>query len=62
MDPVIWGILAYPIAYQTGNERSEDLPAWLTYWYYNQECQHSAINYPTPAGLRSVNDPRRLCI
>lgn len=38
---------AYAIAYRTSEERAAILPAWLR--YYNQERQHSALNYFTPA-------------
>jgi len=37
---------AYAIAYRTSDERSLALPAWLR--YYNQERQHSALNYRSP--------------
>ncbi len=37
---------AYAIAYRTSEERREALPAWLR--YYNEERQHTAINYSTP--------------
>lgn len=38
---------AYAIAYRTSAERLAALPAWLR--YYNQDRQHSALNYSTPA-------------
>jgi len=38
---------AYAISYQNSDDRMAVLPAWLK--YYNQERQHSAINYLTPA-------------
>lgn len=38
---------AYAIAYRTSQERADAFPAWLR--YYNQERQHSALNYQTPA-------------
>jgi transposase InsO family protein len=37
---------AYAIAYSTSAERLAALPAWLK--YYNQDRQHSALNYSTP--------------
>ena len=38
---------AYAIAYRNSIERLAALPAWLR--YYNQDRQHSALNYCTPA-------------
>jgi transposase InsO family protein len=38
---------AYAIAYRSSQQRGATLPAWLR--YYNQERQHSALNYATPA-------------
>jgi transposase InsO family protein len=38
---------AYAVAYRTSDERRDALPAWLR--YYNEERQHTAINYETPA-------------
>ena len=38
---------AYAIAYRNADERLATLPAWLR--YYNQDRQHSALNYLSPA-------------
>lgn len=38
---------AYAIAYRSSDERRAAFKAWLR--YYNQERQHSALNYATPA-------------
>lgn len=38
---------AYAVAYRNSIERLAALPAWLR--YYNQDRQHSALNYCTPA-------------
>jgi transposase InsO family protein len=38
---------AYAIAYRDSDKRLRALPAWLR--YYNQERQHTALNYLTPA-------------
>ena len=38
---------AYAVAYRNSIERLAALPAWLR--YYNQDRQHSALNYRTPA-------------
>jgi transposase InsO family protein len=38
---------AYAIAYSNSEERLSALPAWLR--YYNQERQHTSLNYRTPS-------------
>ena len=43
---------AYAIAYRNSHERLVALPAWLR--YYNQDRQHSALNYLTPASTWTV--------
>ena len=38
---------AYAIAYRNSEERLSTLPAWLR--YYNQERQHTSLNYRSPS-------------
>ena len=54
---------AYAIAYRNSEERFSVLPAWLR--YYNQERQHTSLNYQTPQRYLEgclVNNPRGLYI